>query len=176
MRIFPTRWFTSSPMVKQFGVPQTCGIETLTPIRLGSGDKLFLLRRLDRLSAWESLDDKRQCLRCGTVFSGRQLDVVGGTRGLGPLRLLCPTDGCPSTASDWVGVGPKQRRRVSKASSPNGTMQAGDTGPMVPVMRKHAALSKAKTRAFLPMSLGSVAEAGQLKKLARLLHSTRARG
>jgi hypothetical protein len=163
-------------MVKQFGVPQTYGIETLTPIRLRSDDKLLLLRRLDRLSAWESLDDKRQCLRCGTIFSGRQLDVVGGTRGLGPLRLLCPTDGCPSSASDWVGVGSKQRRRVSKASSPNGTMQAGDAGSMVRVMREHDAYAKSKARAFLPMSLGGAAEAGPLKKLARLLHSTRPRG
>jgi hypothetical protein len=176
MRIFPTHWFASSPMVKQFGAPQTYGIETLTPIRLRSGDKLLLLRRLDHLSAWESLDDKRQCLRCRTVFSGRQLDVVGGTRGLGPLRLLCPTEGCPSTASDWVGVTTKQRPRASQASSLNGTMDAAHSGSMIGVMRKRGAHSKAKSPALLPMSLGGALEAGPMKKLARLLHPARARG
>jgi len=28
--------------------------------------------------------------------------VVGGTRGTGPLRLVCPTRGCHSIPMDWV--------------------------------------------------------------------------
>jgi hypothetical protein len=72
------------------------------PIRLGSGDKLLILRRLDRDRKWESLDDKRYCRCCGATFTGRQIDVVGGTRGSGRLRLLCPTEDCVSTSKDWV--------------------------------------------------------------------------
>jgi len=72
------------------------------PIRLGSGDKLLILRRLDRNRTWESLDDKRYCRCCGATFIGRQVDVVGGTRGSGRLRLLCPTESCASTSQDWV--------------------------------------------------------------------------
>ena len=77
-------------------------IGTSMPIRLGSGDKLLILRRLDRDRNWESLDDKRYCRCCGATFIGRQVDVVGGTRGSGRLRLLCPTQGCASTSKDWV--------------------------------------------------------------------------
>jgi hypothetical protein len=62
----------------------------------------LLLRRLDRERRWESLDDRRVCLHCRTDFSGRQIDVVGGTRELGRLRLLCPTENCPSTPNDWI--------------------------------------------------------------------------
>jgi hypothetical protein len=72
------------------------------PIRLGSGDKLLILRRLDRDRKWESLDDKRYCRCCGATFTGRQIDVVGGTRGSGRLRLLCPTEDCASTSKDWA--------------------------------------------------------------------------
>jgi hypothetical protein len=98
-------------------MPQGYGIETLTPIRLAAGDKLLLLRRIDHLSGWESLDDKRYCRRCGTVFTGRQIDVVGGTRGLGPLRLLCPTEGCRANFSDWVRTPRKLHSERARAAS-----------------------------------------------------------
>ena len=37
-----------------------------------------------------------------TLISGRQIQVAGGTRGNGPLRLSCPTEGCNSIPMDWV--------------------------------------------------------------------------
>jgi len=63
---------------------------------------LEVLRRLDQFRQWHSLDEKRYCLVCGTLISGRQIQVAGGTRGTHPLRLSCPTDGCNSIPMDWV--------------------------------------------------------------------------
>jgi hypothetical protein len=42
------------------------------------------------------------CLVCGKVISGQQIQVAGGTRGNGPLRLSCPTEKCNSIPMDWV--------------------------------------------------------------------------
>jgi len=57
---------------------------------------------LDQFRHWHSLDEKRYCLVCGSLISGRQIQVDGGTRGDGPLRLSCPTERCNSIPMDWV--------------------------------------------------------------------------
>jgi hypothetical protein len=72
------------------------------PIDLSSAEKHDVLRRLDRYRKWHSLDEKRYCLACGQVIDGHEIQVVGGTRGTGPLRLICPTRGCHSIPMDWV--------------------------------------------------------------------------
>jgi hypothetical protein len=74
----------------------------LAPIELSGADKLEILQRLDRYRKWHSLDDKRYCLACGQIIEGRDILVVGGTRGTGPLRLICPTRNCHSIPMDWV--------------------------------------------------------------------------
>ena len=79
-----------------------CGMIRSAPLRLAAEDKLDALRKLDPASRWESLDDERYCTRCDHVINGRQIEVVGGTRAHGPLRLQCPTDGCAATTSDWT--------------------------------------------------------------------------
>jgi hypothetical protein len=73
-----------------------------TPTRLSDGEKLEVLRRLDQFRQWHSLDEKRYCLVCGKVISGQQIQVAGGTRGNGSLRLSCPTETCNSIPMDWV--------------------------------------------------------------------------
>jgi hypothetical protein len=70
--------------------------------RLSDKEKLEVLRRLDQFRQWHSLDEKRYCLVCGNLISGRQIQVTGGTRGNGPLRLSCPTESCNSIPMDWV--------------------------------------------------------------------------
>ena len=72
------------------------------PIALSDADKLDALRRLDQFRQWGSLDEKRFCLVCGKIITGRQIQVEGGTRGNGPLRLSCPTERCNSIPMDWV--------------------------------------------------------------------------
>jgi hypothetical protein len=70
--------------------------------KLSDQEKLEVLRRLDQFRQWHSLDHKRYCLVCGNLISGRQIQVAGGTRGNGPLRLSCPTEKCNSIPMDWV--------------------------------------------------------------------------
>jgi hypothetical protein len=74
----------------------------LAPIELSGAEKLEILQRLDRYRKWQSLEEKRYCLACGQIIEGRDILVVGGTRGTGPLRLVCPTRNCHSIPMDWV--------------------------------------------------------------------------
>ena len=74
----------------------------LVPIQFADGDKLQILRHLDRYRTWRSLDEKRYCLACGKIITGWQIQLAGGTRGNGPLRLSCPTERCNSIPMDWV--------------------------------------------------------------------------
>jgi len=73
-----------------------------TATRFSDEEKLEVLRRLDQFRQWRSLEEKRYCLVCGTIITGRQIQVAGGTRGSGPLRLSCPTERCNSIPMDWV--------------------------------------------------------------------------
>ena len=66
------------------------------------GKKLESLRAVDIFHPWESIDEKRLCLRCGQIISGREIKVCGGEGGRGALRLECPTEGCPAVPIEWV--------------------------------------------------------------------------
>ena len=72
------------------------------PATVSDPDKLDALRRLDQFREWRSLDDKRFCLVCGKIITGRQIQVAGGTGGTGALRLSCATVRCNSIPMDWV--------------------------------------------------------------------------
>ena len=74
----------------------------MPPVELSSAEKLEILQRLDRYRKWQSLDEKRYCLACGHILDGHDILVVGGTRGTGPLRLICPTERCHAIPMDWV--------------------------------------------------------------------------
>jgi len=71
-------------------------------IILSDADKLEVLQRLDQFRKWRSLDDKRYCLVCCAIITGREIQLIGGTGGTGPLRAICPTNGCHSIPMDWV--------------------------------------------------------------------------
>src|SRR5215471_5059308 len=81
-------------------VCQTVALPTGT--RLLDGEKLEMLRRLDQFRQWHSLDEKRYCLVCGKLITGRQIQIAVVIRGNGPVRLNCPTQSCNSIAMDWV--------------------------------------------------------------------------
>jgi len=88
-----------------------------TAIKLSDQEKLEALRRLDQFRQWHSLDQKRYCLVCGKLISGRQIQVAGGTRGNGPLRLNCPTERCNSIPMDWVLPTDEILARVEKMAA-----------------------------------------------------------
>jgi len=92
-------------------------VTVTTAISLGDQEKLEALRRLDQFRQWHSLDEKRYCLVCGKLVTGRQIQVVGGTSGDGPLRLSCPTEGCSSIPMDWVLLTDEILRRVEKMAT-----------------------------------------------------------
>ena len=75
---------------------------SLDTITLTDADKLELLQRLDQFQKWNSLDDKRYCLWCNKIITGYEIQVIGGTRGTGPLRIICATKGCHSIPMDWI--------------------------------------------------------------------------
>ena len=73
-----------------------------SPVRLDAADRLVLLRRLDRLRKWQSLDDRRFCRCCHKFISGRQIEVIDVTTPDEAWRLACPTINCSSNVEDWV--------------------------------------------------------------------------
>jgi hypothetical protein len=90
------------------------------PLHLTAEDKLDALRHLDHGAPWTSLDDQRYCLRCSHVITGRQIEVTGGTRPLGPLRLACPTEGCTATPNEWVLPVHRRKRTLRRSAKPEG--------------------------------------------------------
>jgi hypothetical protein len=76
---------------------------TLVPsATLSDEQKLNMLRRVDQFRQWRSLDEKRYCLVCGEMITGRQIQVIGDIGGNGRLRLICPTQHCNATPIEWV--------------------------------------------------------------------------
>ena len=89
------------------------------PVRLTVEDKLEALRKLDPNHQWDCLDDQRYCTRCDHLISGRQIEVAGGTRAHGPLRLECPTPGCIATPADWANPPGRNHRRPDSSERRN---------------------------------------------------------
>jgi len=102
IRFSPIRKSTGRLIVRSLAPKAYLRVMLSAPIRLSDGDKLEALQRLDQFRPWRSLDEKRYCLVCGKIVTGRQIEVAGGTRGNGPLRLSCPTERCNSIPMDWV--------------------------------------------------------------------------
>src|ERR1043165_3212803 len=71
-------------------------------ITLPDEEKLFVLRRLDQFRQWHSLDQKRYCLVCGEMITGREIQVIESACGETPLRVVCPTKHCDAMTLEWV--------------------------------------------------------------------------
>jgi hypothetical protein len=71
---------------------------------LALDQKLAVLQNLDALRRWSSLDDRRVCVRCDRVITGRMIDIWVDTRNA--YHLHCPTPGCPASLRDWFYHGP----------------------------------------------------------------------
>ncbi|MEO8440531.1 MAG: hypothetical protein ABI540_09965 [Spartobacteria bacterium] len=80
-------------------------------------EKLSVLQESDPVRQWHSLDDKRVCVLCDRVISGRMIDVWQDDRG--GFHLHCPTAGCPALPRDWLYHGPMRsaaRKRLPPVS------------------------------------------------------------
>jgi|GEM_PF-4687534 len=75
-------------------------------------DKLAVLQESDSPRNWSSLDDRRLCVLCDRVITGRMIDIWQDARG--NYHLHCPTPSCPATPRDWFYHGPvkAQRRKI----------------------------------------------------------------
>ena len=62
-------------------------------------EKLAALQEADSHRKWYSLDDRRVCVLCDKLISGRMIDVWQDEHGV--YRLHCPTPGCAATPRDW---------------------------------------------------------------------------
>jgi hypothetical protein len=119
-----------------------CEAVALSPVtKLSDDEKLEVLRRLDQFRQWRSLEDKRYCLVCGTLISGRQIHVAGGTRGNGPLRLSCPTERCNSIPMDWVLPTDEILAKVEKMAAEQG--KAAELTPAIVTIEKTSPVAKA---------------------------------
>jgi hypothetical protein len=83
---------------------------SLPIVELSAKEHLKVLQRLDRAHEWHSVREQRRCRACGDTFSGREIEIVGGTRGYGPLRLQCPTSRCGRGPESWQVIVPAGRK------------------------------------------------------------------
>ncbi len=82
-------------------------------------EKLTVLQEADSLRKWHSLDDRRVCVLCNRLISGRMIDIWRDRRG--GFRLHCPSPGCDATPRDWFYHGP----------TANALAEAGRSRPQV---------------------------------------------
>ena len=71
-------------------------------IGLCDKEKLHVLQQLDQFREWHSLDDKRYCLVCGEIITGREIRVIRDVLGKESQRLACPTKDCDAVPMEWV--------------------------------------------------------------------------
>jgi hypothetical protein len=74
----------------------------VSSIKLSDEEKLAILRRLDQFRQWRSLDEKRYCLVCGKIITGREIQVIMGARENRSLSTVCPTKYCGAMPIEWV--------------------------------------------------------------------------
>jgi hypothetical protein len=91
-------------------------------IKLSDEERLNILRRVDEFRQWRSLDEKRYCLVCGEMITGRQIQVIGDTPRNAQLRLSCPTEHCKATSHTY-------RVGVSNGGSLDNNCDGGDRVP-----------------------------------------------
>jgi hypothetical protein len=77
-------------------------VSGLSSSMLSDEEKLDIMRRLDQFRQWRSLDQKRYCLVCGEMITGREIQVIESACGETPLRIVCPTKHCDAVPIEWV--------------------------------------------------------------------------
>jgi|SRR5439155_19262952 len=72
----------------------------VSPNKLSDQEKLAILQGLDQFR--HSLDEKRYCVVCGKIITGRQVQMIMGARRNRLLRVICPTKHCDAVPIEWV--------------------------------------------------------------------------
>jgi hypothetical protein len=89
-------------IVRQLVEQHALAVALVSTIKLSDEEKLDILQRFDQFRQWQFLDEKRYCLVCGEIITGREIQVIGGTGGNGPLRIICPTENGNAMRMEWV--------------------------------------------------------------------------
>jgi hypothetical protein len=88
--------------VRRFVEQHALAVALVSPTKLSDEEKLDVLQRLDQFRQWHSLDEKRYCLVCGEMITGREIQVIRDKGENRPLRLICPTEHCNAMPMEWV--------------------------------------------------------------------------
>jgi hypothetical protein len=88
--------------VRQLVERHLLAVAPVSSIKLSDQEKLDTLQRLDRFRQWNALDEKRYCLVCGEIITGREIQVIRRMGGNGLLRIICPTEHCNAMPMEWV--------------------------------------------------------------------------
>lgn len=83
----------------------------MSPI-FSSDKRLEILRLTDFERRWYSVDDKRFCVICERLISGRDIRIFGEP---GNYSLGCPTEDCPGNFSHWLLYRPTSIRPKAAA-------------------------------------------------------------
>ena len=75
----------------------------VAPSQLHPDDRLLILRETDPVRKWRSLDDRRICVVCDRVITGRQIKITRSAAS--NVRVACPTDNCAGSPREWVYPG-----------------------------------------------------------------------
>ena len=84
-------------------------------------EKLSILQEADTFRKWYSLDDRRICVLCDKLITGRMIDVWQDHHG--GYHFHCPTPGCPSRPRDWFYHGPVRRQIAKVMAAPAATLR-----------------------------------------------------
>jgi hypothetical protein len=108
--------------------------------KLSDQEKLDVLQRLDQFRQWHSLDEKRYCLVCGEIITGREIQVIWGKCENRPLRIICSTEHCNATPMEWVRPTDDVLIQVAMAEAEcrriRLTIRAGRARPSLPKKRQ----------------------------------------
>ena len=97
------------------------------PEELSPEDRLRILRLTDAERRWYTVDDKRLCVICERIISGREIRIDGGPE---KFRLSCPTVDCLGTFSHWFLYRPTVAPPPAPAKDGDGEIDfMSDFGP-----------------------------------------------
>ena len=124
----------------------SCNVTQIAPTQLSDKEKLHMLQQLDQYRQWRSLDDKRYCIVCDRLISGRDIKIIGANRENGPLRAACPTADCRSIPMDWILPNDEVLARESRSQFETTPEIASDPAASSATNRLGARLKKFATR------------------------------